>query len=141
MLQNSKWMLGCLVVQLVPVLVDWTHSLCKATELSVLLMMRKFYLLLPLGFMLKLIHSRRVDLANERLPEFDPQRPTMYPVPSMRMATRRSSDGVDMEELIKRTLEEEGGEGSAVELLAERIARGRSVTSRPSGLKRHGTAI
>lgn len=46
-----------------------------------------------------------------------------------------------MEELIKRTLEEEGAEeGSAVELLADRIARGRTMTSRPSGLKRHGTA-
>ena len=64
----------------------------------------------------------------------------MYPVPSMRIATRRASEGVDMEELIKRTLEEEGVEGSAVELLAERIARGRSMSSRPTGLKRHGTA-
>jgi serine/threonine-protein phosphatase 2B catalytic subunit len=36
--------------------------------------------------------------------------------------------------------EEDVEEGSAVELLAERIARGRSMTSRPSGLKRHGTA-
>jgi serine/threonine-protein phosphatase 2B catalytic subunit len=65
----------------------------------------------------------------------------MFPVPSMRIATRRSTDGLGMEELIKRTFEEgEAEEGSAVELLAERIARGRSTTSRPSGLKRHGTA-
>lgn len=65
----------------------------------------------------------------------------MFPVPSMRIATRRSSDGVDMEELIKRTLEEDAPEeGSAVELLADRIARGRAMTTRPSGLKRHGTA-
>jgi len=84
--------------------------------------------------------ARRSDIANERLPEFDPQRPAMFPVPSMRLTSRRSSDGMDMEDLIKRTLDEESEEGGVVELLADKIARGRSLTSRPSALKRHGTA-
>jgi len=46
---------------------------------------------------------------------------------------------MDMEELIKRTLKEDVDDGGVVEKLAEKIARGRSVASRPSGLKRHGT--
>jgi len=58
----------------------------------------------------------------------------------MRIASRRLSDGVDMEDLIKRTLDEDMQEGSTVELLAEKIARGRHMTARPSALKRHGTA-
>lgn len=58
----------------------------------------------------------------------------------MRIAHRRSSDGVDMEDLIKRTLDEDTQEGSTVELLAEKIARGRNMTGRPPALKRHGTA-
>ena len=115
----------------------------KGTEAFVPLTTRKLnFFFIPLHKSLKrLFSSRRVDLANERLPDFDPNRPAIFPVPSMRIATRRSSDGVDMEELIKRTLEEEATEeGSAVELLADRIARGRTMTTRPSGLKRHGTA-
>lgn len=83
---------------------------------------------------------RRVDLANERLPDFDAQRSAIFPVPSMRFPSRRSSDGIDMENLIKRALDEDTEEGSAVELLAERIAKGRAMTNRPSALKRHGTA-
>lgn len=53
-------------------------------------------------------NSRRLDIANECLPEFDAQRPTIFPVLSMRSPARRSlaQDGTDMEELIKRTLEE-----------------------------------
>jgi serine/threonine-protein phosphatase 2B catalytic subunit len=46
---------------------------------------------------------------------------------------------MDMEDLIKRTLEEDADEGGVVELLAEKIARGRRLTSGPTGLKRHGT--
>jgi len=87
-------------------------------------------------------NSRRSDIANERLPEFDAhQRPTIFPVPSMRSPARRSTaeDGMDMEDLIKRTLEEDADDGGVVERLAEKIARGRSTVSRPSGLKRHGT--
>lgn len=46
---------------------------------------------------------------------------------------------MDMEYLIKRTLEEEGDDdGSIVEKLAEKIARGRSLTKPP--LKKHDTA-
>lgn len=88
------------------------------------------------------LHSRRSDIINERLPEFDAHRPTIFPVPSMRNTSRRTSaDGMDMEDLIKRTLDEDDDEGGVVEKLAERIARGRSVASRPGGLKRHGTAF
>lgn len=71
--------------------------------------------------------------------------------PSMRVANRRGSGdsltdippgGINMEYLIKRTLEEEEaeGEGGVVERLADKIARGRKVTGRPSALKRHDTA-
>lgn len=87
-----------------------------------------------------MLFSRRVDSANERLPEFDPQRPALFPVPSMRLTSRRSSDGMDMEELIKRTLDEDTEEGSTVDVLADKIAQGRNMTGRPSALKRHGTA-
>ncbi|KAF9476233.1 Metallo-dependent phosphatase [Pholiota conissans] len=86
--------------------------------------------------------ARRSDIANERLPEFDLQRPTIFPVPSMRNTSRRSTaDGLDMEDLIKRTLEEEDDEGGFVEKVADRIARGRNMATRPGGLKRHGTAF
>ena len=64
----------------------------------------------------------------------------MFPVPSMRLTSRRSSEGMDMEDLIKRTLDEDNEEGGVVELLADKIARGRNITGRPSALKRHGTA-
>ncbi|KDR70155.1 hypothetical protein GALMADRAFT_255002 [Galerina marginata CBS 339.88] len=84
--------------------------------------------------------ARRSDIANERLPELDSQRsPTIFPVPSMRNTSRRSSDGMDMEDLIKRTLDEDPDEGGVVEMLAEKIARGRSITGRPGALKRHET--
>jgi serine/threonine-protein phosphatase 2B catalytic subunit len=45
-----------------------------------------------------------------------------------------------MEFLIKKTLEEEEEEGGVVERIADKIARGRRITGRPSALKRHGTA-
>ena len=67
-------------------------------------------------------------------------RPTIFPVPSMRVTSRRDSkETIDMDYLIKRTLDEEGDEGDVVEKLAEKIARGRSITAKPS-LKRHDTA-
>ncbi|KAF8184843.1 serine/threonine-protein phosphatase 2B catalytic subunit [Pholiota molesta] len=85
--------------------------------------------------------ARRSDIANERLPEFDQARPTVFPATSMRNTSRRASaDGMDMEDLIKRTLDEDDAAGGVVEKLADRIARGRNMTSRPGGLKRHGTA-
>ncbi|KAF8811200.1 Metallo-dependent phosphatase [Phlegmacium glaucopus] len=84
--------------------------------------------------------ARRSDLANERLPDFEAHRPTIFPVPSMRLTSRKDSDGMDMEYLIKRTLDEDGDdEGGIVEKLAEKIARGRSINAKPS-LKRHDTA-
>ncbi|KAF8154774.1 Metallo-dependent phosphatase-like protein [Crassisporium funariophilum] len=85
--------------------------------------------------------ARRSDLANERLPDYETHRPTIFPVPSMRLTSRRDSDGMDMEYLIKRTLDEDGDDdGGIVERLADKIARGRAITGRPSALKRHGTA-
>ncbi|PPQ93132.1 hypothetical protein CVT25_003664 [Psilocybe cyanescens] len=83
--------------------------------------------------------ARRSDIANERLPDFDQQKPTIFPVPSMRNTSRRTSEGLDMEDLIKRTLDEDADDGGVVEKLAEKIARGRSVTGRPGALKRHDT--
>ncbi|KAF8995996.1 Metallo-dependent phosphatase-like protein [Cyathus striatus] len=82
--------------------------------------------------------ARRSDLLNERLPEFDPHRPTMFPVPSMRLGG--SSHDLTMEHLIKRALEEEE-DGGTVEAIADRIARARRLTGRPSALKRHETVL
>ncbi|KNZ76531.1 Serine/threonine-protein phosphatase 2B catalytic subunit [Termitomyces sp. J132] len=87
-------------------------------------------------------HARRIDLQNERLPEFTVPSPTatMFPVSSMRRASM-DAEGMTMEYMIKKTLEAEGDdEGGVVEKIADRIARGRRMTSPPSGLKRHGTA-
>ncbi|KAK7457102.1 hypothetical protein VKT23_010404 [Stygiomarasmius scandens] len=87
--------------------------------------------------------ARRVDLMNERLPEFRPTGPAqdIYPSGSMRLASRRSSgDGdLNMEALIRRTLEEGDDDGGVVERLAEKIARGRKATGRPQTLKRFET--
>jgi len=83
--------------------------------------------------------ARRSDLLNERIPETDPDAQSdfpLVPVPSM----RRGDSTMDMEVLIRRTLEEEEGDGGVVERLAERIARGRRVTGRPRALKRFETA-
>lgn len=105
------------------------------------------------------IPSRRSDLMNERLPVFEapPRTPTsagsssslsIFPPPSMRsLSTSRhfsmGGDGgpLNMEMLIKKTLEEEeeGGDG-IVERLADRIAMTNSRRVRPQPLKRHGTA-
>lgn len=130
------------------------------------------------------IHSRKLDIANERLPQFDyaPTSFPLVPVPSMRQPlqaqlarswhgsgsstpTSPNDDDVDsgeggfsdggmggvgrppgawpqplgMEALIRRTLEEDEGDGGVVERLAERIASGRKPTGRPRPLKRHET--
>ena len=59
----------------------------------------------------------------------------VFPTPSMRVTTRRGTDGdLNMEDLIKKTMEDEE-EGGIVEKLAKRIARGRKPTGRPSALK------
>ncbi|KDQ55506.1 hypothetical protein JAAARDRAFT_195874 [Jaapia argillacea MUCL 33604] len=79
--------------------------------------------------------ARRVDMVNERLPEFSPTAFPLVPVPSMR--PQRTDN---MEILIKRVLEEDEGDGGVVERVAERIARGRKPTGRPRALKRHETA-
>jgi serine/threonine-protein phosphatase 2B catalytic subunit len=86
--------------------------------------------------------SRRSDSLNERLPQFAPEgSPTMFPVPSMRVPGRSGEvEGMNMELLIKKTLEEEEEDGGIVERLADRIARGRRVTGRPAPLKRYETA-
>ncbi|KAF9559982.1 Metallo-dependent phosphatase [Agrocybe pediades] len=81
--------------------------------------------------------ARRSDIANERLPEFSEPRP-MFPAPSTR-SSRLSHDGLNMEDLLKQTLEEDDDEGGLVEKLADKIARGRSATGRPGALKRFET--
>ncbi|KAJ7434518.1 Metallo-dependent phosphatase-like protein [Mycena galericulata] len=94
--------------------------------------------------------ARRSDLLNERLPSLpatpppsSPNSPTPTPmpsplVPSMRIPGRDPAEGLNMEFLIKRTLDEDLGAGDDVERLADRIAfRGGRV--RPGGLKRHET--
>ena len=78
-------------------------------------------------------------MLNERLPEVHPS-PSNFPtvpVPSMRRGS--GENHVDTEELIRRTLEEDG-DGGVVERLADRIAMGRRVTGRPRALKRFETA-
>ncbi|KAI0368493.1 Metallo-dependent phosphatase [Pilatotrama ljubarskyi] len=100
--------------------------------------------------------ARASDIANERMPHFDYNAPSsipLVPVPSMRIPGLTLASGGtgqageepldnrrNMEELIKRALEEEGlGDGGMVERLADRIARGRR-SARPRGLKRFETA-
>ena len=100
--------------------------------------------------------ARASDLANERMPQFDYTAQSalpLVPVPSMRIPGLALAAGGDvdaegggadsrrnMEELIKKALEEEGlGDGGMVERLADRIARGRKGP-RPRGLKRFETA-
>jgi len=53
---------------------------------------------------------------------------------------RGTGDTNDMEVLIRKTLEEEEGDGGVVERLADKIAMGRRVTGRPRALKRFETA-
>ena len=95
----------------------------------------------------ELVYSRRVDLMNERLPDFTPPQdgsgPTMFPPPSMRASRLIGGDangheGLTMEYLIRKTLEENNDDG-VVERLADNIARGRKVTGRPMPLKRFET--
>ncbi|OJT10856.1 Serine/threonine-protein phosphatase 2B catalytic subunit [Trametes pubescens] len=101
--------------------------------------------------------ARASDIANERMPQFDYAASgsmPLVPVPSMRMPGLALASGGqghvgeeappdnrrNMEELIKRALEEEGlGDGGMVERLADRIARGKR-SGRPKGLKRFETA-
>lgn len=77
-------------------------------------------------------------MLNERIPEVDlsPSNFPTVPAPSM----RRGENHVDTEALIRRALEEEGGDSGVVERLADRIAMGRRVTGRPRALKRFETA-
>ncbi|KAJ7148745.1 Metallo-dependent phosphatase-like protein [Mycena crocata] len=89
--------------------------------------------------------ARRSDLVNERLPSLPPPSSSSSPipspmpsplVPSMRIPGR-DPEGINMEFLIKKTLDDDAA-GDDVERLADRIAfRGGRV--RPGGLKRHET--
>ncbi|KAJ7244429.1 Metallo-dependent phosphatase-like protein, partial [Mycena haematopus] len=87
--------------------------------------------------------ARRSDILNERLPSLPslPTSPSGSPVssplvPSMRIPGRDLTEGLNMEFLIKQTLND--NDGGDVERLADRIAfRGGRV--RPGGLKRHET--
>lgn len=78
---------------------------------------------------------------NERLPEIDTSPHSDFPlVPTPSMRRGGPDTNVDIEVLIRRTLEEDEGDSGVVERLAERIARGRRVTGRPRALKRFETA-
>jgi serine/threonine-protein phosphatase 2B catalytic subunit len=93
------------------------------------------------------LFSRRSDLLNERLPIFQPTDSVtdfpVVPAPSMRRRGSGDIDGVSMEELIRRALEEpdeDGLQSGTVERIAERVAIGRKVTGKPMPLKRFETA-
>jgi len=72
-------------------------------------------------------------MGNERLPEFDAagSKDSLVTAPSMKQE--------NMEELIKKALEEDEDGDSVVERLADRIARGRRPQGRPRALKRFET--
>src|ERR1700722_15465465 len=63
--------------------------------------------------------SRRIDLANERLPSYTSPQSSKGPALSMRRA-----ETFDMDRLIRKTLEEDE-QGGVVERLADRIASGK----------------
>ncbi|KAJ6629337.1 Metallo-dependent phosphatase-like protein, partial [Mycena sp. CBHHK59/15] len=88
--------------------------------------------------------ARRSDIINERLPSLSPMPSASSPspiVPSMRIPGRDPAEGLNMEFLIKKTLDDaaDDEQGGVVERLADRIARGRAPTGRPRALKRHET--
>jgi serine/threonine-protein phosphatase 2B catalytic subunit len=70
-------------------------------------------------------------MGNERLPEYAAGSKDLVTAPSMRQE--------NMEELIKKALEEDEDGDSVVERLADRIARGRKPQGRPRALKRFET--
>lgn len=89
--------------------------------------------------------SRKSDLMNEHIPMFNSSQPPtpggMFPVPSMRHR-HPSQDGqgeINMEYLIRKTLEEDDENTELIEALAEKMAKGRRVTGRPAALKRFET--
>ena len=87
--------------------------------------------------------ARKVDIANERLPQFE-QQSAIFPAPSMRLNGRTELDE-SVETLIRRTIRAElsGGNANEDELVskvADKLAQGRTLgpgTAAP--LKRHGT--
>ncbi|TFK21382.1 serine/threonine-protein phosphatase 2B catalytic subunit [Coprinopsis marcescibilis] len=93
--------------------------------------------------------ARKIDIANERLPEFSPEgqgtHSDIFPAPSMRIAGR---EGAASKDLIMQTLREElDGTAPNMDDLVERVAErlsgkggnAASSASRPAALKRHGT--
>ncbi|KIM55364.1 hypothetical protein SCLCIDRAFT_134899 [Scleroderma citrinum Foug A] len=86
--------------------------------------------------------ARQSDLMNERLPHFQPADGTfpVIPAPSMRRHASGDVERLSMEEMIRRALDEDNGEGDLVERISDRIAKGRQPTGRPTGLKRFGTS-
>ena len=71
-------------------------------------------------------------MGNERLPQFNATGQDLTTAPSLRQE--------NMEELIKKALEENEDGDSVVESLANRIAGGRKPQGRPRALKRFETA-
>jgi len=75
---------------------------------------------------------------NERLPHFQPADETfpVIPAPSMRRYASGDIEGLSMEALIKRTLDEDNEEGDLVGRISDQISMGRKATGRPMALKR-----
>ncbi|KAF8634699.1 hypothetical protein AX15_000756 [Amanita polypyramis BW_CC] len=95
--------------------------------------------------------ARRMDMQNERLPQFNPDALTMlFPAPSMSnmrfQQQQQNGDGGELqgasnrESLVKMALEDDNDSRGVVERIAEMIAAERSPAGRPSALKRFGTS-
>ena len=97
---------------------------------------------------------RKLDILNEAIPSAPPPpapetsrerspSPSGRPYTSIRTPSLRRGSGdsaQDMEELIKRTLEDDEATGSVVERLADSLARSRHPAGRPRPLRRFDTA-
>ena len=114
----------------------WACRVSRSDGTFTALTTRGWFSFYAYGWHLSLVVSRRFDIANERLPEFDPNAsPGLFPAPS----TRPHMTG--MEALIRRTLEDDSvDEGGVVDRIAEQIARERTPQGRPRALKRFETA-
>lgn len=84
--------------------------------------------------------ARQSDAANERLPMFETGQGSSFPVVAVPSMRSQGPAGSNMEDLIKKALEEEEDGAGMVERLADRIARGRKPQGRPRALKRFETA-
>ena len=91
-----------------------------------------------------ILSRRRMDMQNERLPQFNPEMLSQprFPAPSMRFQQQNGIDSqgtFNREFLVKKALEDDDN-SDTVERIAEMIAADRLVAERPAPLKRFGTA-